>query len=129
MKYTQSRYFYFYLPIFWMLLILALSVIPLQQLPKIEFDLIGIDKLVHAFFYFVLTYLWHRVWSNSNPSFSIKQKTIFSLLIALLYGLGIEIIQEYGVRNRYFECGDVLANCSGSLFANLVLAYKYRLSK
>ena len=128
MSFAPKRYFYFYLPIFWMLLILTLSIIPLQQLPKIEFDLIGVDKLVHAFFYFVLTYLWHRVWSNSNPSLSAKQKTIFSLLIALLYGLGIEIVQEYGVRNRHFEWDDVVANCTGSLFANFVLAYKYKLS-
>jgi len=119
MKLTQNRY----LPIVFMLLILVLSIIPLAHLPKIEFNLIGIDKLVHAFFYFVLTYLWHRAWRHSNPSFSVQQKTIFSLLIALTYGLGIEIVQEYGVTNRHFELDDVIANCTGSLFANIWLAY------
>ena len=119
MKLAQSRY----LPIVWMLFILALSIVPLPHLPKIEFNLIGIDKLVHAFFYFVLTYLWHRVWSHSNPSFSAQQKTIFSLLIALVYGLGIEIVQEYGVTNRHFELDDLIANCIGSLFANIWLNY------
>lgn len=114
-----------YQPIAWMTTILCLSIIPLNRLPKIEFELFSIDKAVHAFFYASLTYLWWKYWSNL-PAITLIQKIIYSLLITIVYGLFIEFLQEYAVTNRHFELADVIANTFGCCMANAVLWLQYR---
>ena len=106
-----------------MLVILFLSIIPLNQLPKIEFELISIDKAVHAFFYATLTFLWWKYWQQ-NTHLNAKQQAFYGIGIALIYGLFIEYLQEYAVTNRRFETADVLANGIGSLVATAFLWLK-----
>ena len=70
------------------------------------------DKLVHFIFYFVFVVLW---------CFGLhKTDKIKILLIAVVYGIIIEILQYVLTENRTADFYDVLANSSGAFLAFFV---------
>jgi len=89
------------------LFVLLVSLWPKEQLPP---GPEGSDKLVHLVLYFILYYLWAKV-----------VHTYGSLLTALVvFGTGIEFLQEWLPVNRTFDIWDVVFNVLG-----LGLGYGY----
>lgn len=81
----------------------------------------NLDKVVHAFFYFVLTTLSFLFLKNSNSSVSTSRYLIFSFLFSVVFGIGIEIIQGYFTENRHADVFDVIANTSGAALSILLI--------
>ena len=70
---------------------------------------IWFDKWVHIGFFIALVLLWS--WALGL----YRKKTLFILLLlAALYGLGVEIVQDQFVPNRAIDAGDWIADVVGS---------------
>ncbi|WP_379812223.1 VanZ family protein [Flavobacterium chuncheonense] len=103
---------YFLIAIIWTLSITALSLISLEgRTPSLAFK--NTDKVVHALFYFFFTFFWSRACKN--------KKVILIMLLAVLYGIVIEVLQTTITATREADFYDVLANSLGAFLAMLVL--------
>ena len=88
--------------------------VPLGNVPNF-------DKVVHAFFYFVLTTLSFLFLKNRKSGVSTSRYLIFSFLFSVVFGIGIEIIQGYFTESRHADVLDVLANTSGAALSILLI--------
>ncbi|WP_264560304.1 VanZ family protein [Flavobacterium sp. N2270] len=114
MKITQllSELKFVLLAVAWTVLITVLSLISFERTPSFMLQLPFKDKLVHFIFYFVFVVLW---------CFGLhKTDKIKILLIAVVYGIIIEILQYVLTENRTADFYDVLANSSGAFLAFFV---------
>lgn len=81
----------------------------------------NLDKLVHAFFHFVLTsFCFLFLKSHATDATSFKP-LIVSFLFSVFFGIGIEIAQEVLTTTRHAEVFDVLANVSGATLTIVVV--------
>ena len=85
----------------------AVSLTPLDGLDLPSFSYA--DKIVHFFLYFFLTLLWLLAY----PKW--WRKRIFFIILVLLWGIAIELIQEYFVPTRSGDVFDAIANTAGAL--------------
>ena len=115
-----TRKTYIMLTFLWAFFILILSVIPGKDLP--ESNLVGIDKVVHFIFYFVLSFLYLSIFSDKY-TFRI---ILIIAFICCAYGFLIECIQGLFLQDRFFDLYDVLANSSGVLFATFYTIFKLK---
>jgi len=114
MKITQllSELKFVLLAVAWTVLITVLSLISFERTPSFMLQLPFKDKLVHFIFYFVFVVLW---------CFGLhKTDKIKILLIAVVYGIIIEILQYVLTENRTADFYDVLANSLGAFLAFFV---------
>ena len=86
------------------------SLLPPQQMEQITFNLS--DKLIHCLYYTGLTFFWIK--STEVPS---NRKIIKTALLAFLFGLVLEILQEILPIQRNMDIFDLLANSAGILLA------------
>lgn len=89
----------------------------------------NLDKLVHAFFHFVFTILWFLFFKKQ-----VKKKNQFKLLVvavcfSLLFGIGIEILQDKLTTTRSGDFFDVLANLTGATIAFVLVLFAKRIRK
>jgi len=75
----------------------------------------GIDKLVHLVFYFV--FMWFCMLGGGM---SLKK----ALILAISYGLIIEILQHTLTTQRQFDLLDVVANSVGALLFYVLKVFK-----
>ncbi len=90
---------------------------------------IHFDKLVHMglFGSLALSFFVHFELSNSGFLKSIRAKAL-TLILCILYGIGMEYYQKYYVPSRAFEVADMLADAVGALLAVpffMILRKKY----
>ena len=111
---------------FWGLLILVLSLIPPPSLSAFSWgDLWNPDKLAHAGFYMVLSYL--IMWGLYRLEFlQLRQPQIIlaGVFISSAYGVLMEFLQVLISTGRYFELLDIIANIIGSFMAILIFKLK-----
>jgi hypothetical protein len=110
----------------WVIFIIVLSVLPGKDIPAFGWgNLFSIDKLVHALFYGLLSWLllhgemlrqqrqndprttWH-IFGRAFPIVNIV------LIFAIALGFGLELVQKYCCADRFFELADALANSVGA---------------
>lgn len=77
----------------------------------------NMDKIVHAFFHFVLTFLCFLYLKSRANTVSAMKSIVVSFLFSVFFGIGIEIAQELLTTSRHAEVFDVLANVSGATLA------------
>lgn len=109
---------YTFLAVVWTLVITFLS---LTALPKTSLSSVPVpakDKIVHVVFYFMFVFLWLQ------SSLQIKHKTPKIIILAVVYGILIEVLQEIITHSRQASFLDVLANISGALLAMFFLNKK-----
>lgn len=95
----------------WLMLITLLLCIPGTRLPKVQWhDKIFLDKWIHVFLFLVLVFLWCR-------AYTIKTKKIFLLItvLCIVYGVVMELVQEYLIPFRSFDLRDMIANSIGAV--------------
>lgn len=111
------------LAVLWLLFISVLFFLPGSTLPQGGlFSIPYFDKYVHVGFFAVLVFLW-RFYFGPDVKF-----TGLVLLLALCYGMAVEVVQHYWVVNRSFDLGDVLADLSGAVLG-IVLWTKRSIKK
>ena len=87
----------------------------------------NLDKLVHAFFHFVLTLFCFLFFKSRAIDASSFNPLITSFLFSVFFGIGIEIAQELLTTTRHADILDVLANVSGATLA-VVLVLLFELN-
>jgi len=109
-----------------MLTIAVLSFLPGGDLPKVE--IAQLDKVVHFIFYFLLFSFTVYGWKKQSQFMLLKAAPMVSIwLLCILFGIGIELGQEFLTTDRHFEWLDVFSNTSGAFVA--LLAWNFSLKK
>ena len=99
----------------WLIFISILFFLPGSAFPKEPpFGIPYFDKYVHFGFFAVLLFLW-RFFLLPGAKYSY-----LLLLMAFLYGLGVEVVQHYFIANRSFDMTDVAADMTGAVMGILV---------
>ena len=76
------------------------------------------DKVIHVGLFGSLALsLFFYFEQYSNISFRSTRTKALSLILCILYGIGMEFYQKYFVPSRGFEVGDMLADAIGALLA------------
>jgi len=76
------------------------------------------DKVIHVglFGSLALSIFFHFE-GYSNISYQSTRTKALSLIVCILFGIGMEFYQKYFVPSRGFEVGDMLADAIGALLA------------
>jgi len=108
--------------IIWLLIITTLLCIPGTEFPKIKWeDKIWLDKWVHVFLFMVLVILSSKASSGKKRIQANTRKIFFQIMIlGFLYGILMEIVQEYFILNRSFDLADILADGAGCFIGYLI---------
>ncbi len=103
--------------IIWSAIVFVLLAMPGSGLfNETWFNQMQIDKLVHAFLFFVLTWLWIKYINQGKPvTFTI---TFMLAFVTTLYGITMEFIQIY--TGRDFSVGDMVADGAGAFLGALI---------
>lgn len=106
---------FFCAAILWTGVILFLCLIKSNDLPQVSIQ--NLDKLLHAFLHFVFTFLWFLYFKKEWSSYSKYKLLGFSLIASFVFGIAIELMQQYFTTTRTADVFDVLSNLSGSVLA------------
>ena len=120
-KFLQSKA----LAISWIIIITTLFFLPGSTLPKEDWlSKIYFDKWVHIGLFAILIFLWRSAfeWKIANYNITL-------LLLAFLYGLAVEIIQQQWIPNRSFDIYDILSDLTGSILGLLIWLRVYKKNK
>lgn len=116
------KHIWLFLAIFWTTIIFFLCLISSEDLPSINLKIEGTDKGVHFTFHFVFTLLWMLFFYASTKKMT-KRQTIKVILSSFIFGIVIEILQEFYTTTRSADVLDVLANVVGALTAGIVIYF------
>jgi len=76
------------------------------------------DKIIHlGLFGSLALSLFSHFEQYSNISFRSTRIKALSLILCIVFGIGMEFYQKYFVPSRGFEVGDMLADAAGALLA------------
>lgn len=99
-----------------------------SQVPFIKNTIIGTDKVLHFFAYFVYgicSYIFFLALNNLNNS---KKSKFFAILLALLFAISDEIHQSF-IYGREADIFDFLADALGVIFSLLFFNIIFRVLK
>lgn len=103
----------------WFFIVGMLTLMPGKEVPEVRWlNIPQLDKLVHIAMFGGLTLFFCLPYLKSN--LTSKQKTTIFIRISLsmvIWGLIIEVIQEFFVAGRGFEWLDLVADSLGVLIA------------
>lgn len=110
------------LAIIWLVFITIASLVSFNSIPNI--GILNYDKIIHFLFYFIVVLLWGLAKSKSQ----FKAKPDFLVvIIAIFYGIVIEILQQKVTATRKADLYDVVANTFGAFTAyGVLLGIKYK---
>lgn len=98
--------------ILWAVVVFGLHAMPSNTFPKISFwENLGLDKIVHAFMFFVATSL--AVLSG--------WRKLKSAIVWICAGVFLEYYQFFFTNDRLFDWFDVLADATGVFIALVIL--------
>lgn len=111
----------------WLALCTIMLAIPGNDLPSVPFiNIPYFDKLVHLAMFVILVALFCWPLVRSGYSFANTKSWLVSItLYALAYGIIMEFVQKYLVRNRSFDVVDILFDAAGCI-AGAIAVWKIR---
>jgi glycopeptide antibiotics resistance protein len=86
-----------------------------KDIPQINIPYI--DKVIHAIFHFVFTTLWFLYFKKKMSPNNNVRPLVWSFVFSLLFGIAIELMQQYITLTRNADVIDVLANTAGACLA------------
>ena len=99
-----------------------LLTMPDNDIPKLGFlDAIYFDKWVHAGLFAMLTFLFSWPFRKIYPAH--RRLFVSIAVLALLYGITMEYVQEYFTTDRDFDYNDMLADGFGCLVGYIAARY------
>src|SRR5258706_6085937 len=123
---------YNYAALLWAFFILALCAIPGNRLPHLAFlDWLRPDKIAHLFLFGVLAYLFIKGFRKQTTFAVLNQyPKMYAILISIIYGIVIELLQEYVFYGRSGEMNDAMADAVGALIGLWVykVSVKYKVT-
>lgn len=115
----MRKEFFLFSAIIWTGVILFLSLENSKNIPQIEIP--NIDKVIHFGFHFVFTILWFLYLKKRFNSSKNLHLLIFTLIVSFVFGIAIELLQQYFTATRNADVFDILANTSGALTAAFLI--------
>jgi VanZ family protein len=114
--------------ILWSLVILLLCGLPGSGFPDLSlWDLLTFDKFAHAFVYAVFSFLWAISFAKQNAFYTLATyPRVFALIAGVLYGIFIEVLQQFVFTERSAELNDVIANSTGAVIGIGLFSWVYR---
>ena len=100
----------FLLAITWTVLITVASLVSFNKVPKVVLP--GNDKTVHFLFYFFFVVFWSFALQKND---FFKKYGLLLVLIAIIYGIIIEVLQGVLTITREPDFYDALANSLGAI--------------
>ena len=120
----HKKYIFTILFISWAVFITTLSLFSFEEESIPCIDVPHLDKLVHFSFYFVFAALgclsFREIDRRNTP---LKKVIVKLILLAVIYGIIIEILQGVATIDRDPDLLDVLANSLGTLFGSFTVKY------
>ncbi|MCC6937285.1 MAG: VanZ family protein [Flavobacteriales bacterium] len=108
----------------WAVVILVLCLMPGAALPEWNwFALLDLDKLVHAFMFFVLAVLLAQAFIVRGTP---VRYLLWACVISIGYGLATEIMQGLEALGRRTDINDMIANSVGALLAAVYVRWRLK---
>jgi VanZ family protein len=106
----------------WLLIITVLLCIPGDRFPSGNglFSIPQFDKYVHVLIFLILVWLGCRPWFRINDHAVSTRIFVMIAVLACLYGIIMEFVQDGLVPRRSFEFADILADVGGSILGLLI---------
>ena len=116
---------YLYTALFWTGLILYFCLKNANEIRQI--DIPNFDKLIHFVFHFVFTTLWFLYLKKKLIRLNNFRLLSYSLIGSFVFGIAIELMQQYFTTTRTADIFDVLANLFGAFLAvlSIILLNRY----
>jgi VanZ family protein len=101
----------------WALFILALCGLPGSAIPELSFlDWLKPDKIIHLVLFGVLSFLLIKGLNGYySSSIQATNAKTFAVIVSSLYGVIVEILQEYFFEDRHGDMFDAIADALGAL--------------
>ena len=104
--------------------ILIFSVSSMEKPFTADFEIIGMDKILHILEYAVLGFLLGRAIAASLPNASPSKLIFIVFIIGTLYGFTDEL-HQYFIPGRDASIWDLLSDSTGSFLGALAFTKKY----
>lgn len=114
----------YYLAILWAFISLAACGVNGNSLPRVSFELIGIDKLAHFILFGVQSFLIISAHQKGRVGIDWK-KVHTAIAIGIIYGVFIEFLQYAVFVNRSYDYIDMAADALGALSCYLIVRWFY----
>ena len=102
----------------YIVVITVLSLVSIDTKTNINVDFA--DKIIHVIIHTINVILLYIVFIK----FKVAKSLLIAIIVSILYGIIIEILQEYISINRQFDIFDIYANCFGTIIAAIILKLK-----
>lgn len=90
--------------------------IPGNNLPRVNYW--GQDKIIHIILFGSLMYVALFHFDQMDSSFvKTTRARALTMIVCILYGIGMEFYQKYFVPTRGFEVSDMLADAAGVIMS------------
>jgi VanZ family protein len=116
---------FFWIALCWTGVIGFFCLVPSNDIPTVTIP--NLDKLVHAFFHFVFTILWFLFFKKQVKKKNQLKLLVVAVCFSLLFGIGIEILQDKLTTTRSGDFFDVLANVTGAITAFVFVLFAKRI--
>lgn len=123
----MRKQFFLYAALFWTGMILYFCLENAKNIPQI--NVLYIDKLIHVVFHFVFTTLWFLYFKKKLASSNNLRLLSFALLGSFVFGISIELMQQYFTKTRSADVFDVLANLFGASLAVITILLLNRFNR
>ncbi|MGB5418656.1 VanZ family protein [Algibacter sp.] len=97
------------------------SLMTLRDIPKVNIS--NADKIFHFLAYSIFAVLWYFAFYFTF-NFKKRKAIIYAFILAVSFGIIIEILQDTMTASRELDVYDALANTLGALIASILLWLK-----
>ena len=121
----MRKLFFLSAALLWTGVILFFCLIKSSDIPKVNIQ--NLDKVIHAFFHFVFVLLWFLFFKKKFNSTNSFKPLAISFVFSFIFGIIIEMLQQFFTTTRTGDLLDVLANLSGATLAviGIILLNKF----
>jgi VanZ family protein len=86
-----------------------------------QIEIPNFDKIIHFVFHFVFTTLWFLYFKKKFNSSNNINLLAITLIISFVFGIAIELMQQYFTTTRTADVFDILANLFGAFLAAFLI--------
>lgn len=119
------KQFFLFAALFWTGMILYFCLQNAKNIPQINIP--HLDKLIHVCFHYGFITLWFLYFKKKFKISNNYHLLIYTIIGSFVFGIIIELIQQYYTTTRSADIFDVLANLFGAFSAafSIVLLNAY----
>jgi VanZ family protein len=121
------KFLLFLIAFFWTGTVAYFCLAESSEIPTISFP--NLDKCVHTFFHFMFTLVWFLFLRKQLQLNNVIKPLFYSFLFSLIFGIGIEILQQFYTKTRAGDFLDFVANSIGGILAlfSIVLCNRFNI--